>query len=218
MNDAVQIRSCNGALRAEHCRFRPSFPPTPPARHPSLKISNRESLRRVRADDSARRNDEQVHLTHTKHTISRDSNRENSACFSNHDQPARHPILKISNRESLRFPHRSKRENDAGFSMRVRGVTTRRSSISEFNKQSRKRTLKAPSKNVSVRKKSAERFQQLTQILIERMFRLEIPPGRRTTERETAFGHRQEGELCQRMYGASRGMLAPVCWGTRRGV
>src|SRR5580704_19412433 len=51
---------------------------------------------------------------------------------------------------------------------------TRRSSIIQFNKQFRKRSIKAPSKNVSVRKKSTERFQQLTQILIDTMFRLEI--------------------------------------------
>jgi hypothetical protein len=60
---------------------------------------------------------------------------------------------------------------------------TRRSSIIQFNKQFRKRSIKAPSKNVSVRKKSTERFQQLTQILIDTMFRLEILARRTRGER-----------------------------------
>src|ERR1700723_330018 len=84
------------------------------------------------------------------------------------------PNPKISNRESPRSPHRSNRENNACSSNRVRAINTQRSSITEFNKRSRKRSNKAPSKNVSVKKKSTEHFQQLTQILNERMFRLEM--------------------------------------------
>jgi hypothetical protein len=80
MNDAAQIRRCSGARRTNDWFFRPS----PDGRRPNLKISNRESIRletavtvrkygteaesnrennarfsnRVRADDSARRNNE----------------------------------------------------------------------------------------------------------------------------------------------------------------
>ena len=45
------------------------------------------------------------------------------------------------------------------------------------------RAQKAPSKNVSVRKKSGERFQSLTQILIDTMFRLEMLERRTRSER-----------------------------------
>jgi len=72
MNDAAQIRRCNGALGAD-----PVLPQTP-----NQKISNRESLRRVRADDSARRNDDVINVTQTKQTTQPHCNRELEALFS----------------------------------------------------------------------------------------------------------------------------------------
>jgi hypothetical protein len=69
MNDAVQIRRCSGALRANHFRFQPSFPPPPPAHRSNLKISNRESLRL------------EIPVTHTKQTIRYHSNREFETLF-----------------------------------------------------------------------------------------------------------------------------------------
>jgi hypothetical protein len=119
MNDAAQIRRCSGALRANPSLFRPP----PNAGRPILKISNRESIRRVRAvnrlcdckaTSSARRNTET------------NSNRELEAYFFGPSRggrfsppavrprrccnvpPAKHqiqpiPILKNSNRESLRL-------------------------------------------------------------------------------------------------------------------
>jgi hypothetical protein len=108
MNDAAQTRRCNGPRCANHSLFRPS-----PAGRPNLKISNQESLRRVRADDSARRYNEHFHLIQTKERIGAGSNRENNAWLSdrvrddsarrNIDQPNHRPNLKISNRESLRL-------------------------------------------------------------------------------------------------------------------
>jgi hypothetical protein len=87
--------------------FRPSVRPfslaPPPARHPNLEISNRESLRRVRADDSARRNDDVINVTQTKQKTQPHSNREVEALFSNHKRPASHLNLNNSNRESLRL-------------------------------------------------------------------------------------------------------------------
>ena len=94
------------------------------------------------------------------------------------------PNPKISNRESLRFPQRSNRESNPRFSNRVRNVDPRPSSTAEFNKQSRKRGLKAPSINVSVKKISIERFQQLTQNLNVRMFRLDRMRERKQGERK----------------------------------
>jgi hypothetical protein len=203
MDGAAQFRRCGGAPRAS----------LPLLHAPSPKISNRESVRL------------EIDLTHTKQTTDSHSNREDNACFSGR--------IRAVNRLCDCRAIDSARRNRVRADDSARGYTdqpaktnppepqirtTRRGSITEFNKRFRKRSKKAPSLRVSVRKKSSGRFQQLTQILIERMFRLEIPPGRRTTERETAFGHRQEGESCHRMYGASRGMLAPVCCGTRRGV
>jgi hypothetical protein len=120
------------------------------------------------------------------------------------------PILhasnpKFSNRELLGigiYPtntnqtvhHRSNRENNARLSSHHQADSTnppepairkmRRDLITQFNKQSRKRCQKAPSKNVSVRKKSVERFQSLTQNLIEPMFRLEMLERRITGERQ----------------------------------
>jgi len=43
MNDEAQIRRCSGALRAKHPRSQPPSLSPIPARHPNLKISNRES-------------------------------------------------------------------------------------------------------------------------------------------------------------------------------
>jgi hypothetical protein len=96
----------------------------------------------------------------------------------------RAPNAKISSRESLRFSHRSNRENNECLPNRARTVNSRPSSMTEFNKRLRKSSPKAPSKNVSVRKKSVERFQSLTQNLIEPMFRLEMLERRITGERQ----------------------------------
>jgi len=69
---------------------RPSSTPSAHTRLPNLKTSNRESLRRVRADDSARRyidsNRESLRLenglTYRKQTTRHHSNREVGASFS----------------------------------------------------------------------------------------------------------------------------------------
>src|SRR5580704_9575290 len=72
MNDAAQIRRCTGPLRAIH----------PPLPAPDPRISNRESLRRVRADDSARRTNDVIDVTPTKQIPATHSNREGEALFS----------------------------------------------------------------------------------------------------------------------------------------
>jgi hypothetical protein len=109
---------------------RPSLPNAPKAQN-----SNRESLRRVRADDSARRNDEVTAVTLRKQRIPLSSNREVEALFS----PAKPLQITIrddrggptspgldhqkgeqnSNRESLR-PITSNREKGACFSPAMR--------------------------------------------------------------------------------------------------
>jgi hypothetical protein len=125
MNDAAQIRRYSAAPRAVHSRFRPSLQPPPLTRLPNPRISNRERLRletvvtptkqtpalrsnrenkacfsnRVRADDSARRNIDQLtcrpnlknsnreplrletNVTQTKQRIPISSNREKEASF-----------------------------------------------------------------------------------------------------------------------------------------
>jgi hypothetical protein len=64
---------------------RPSLPNAPKAQN-----SNRESLRRVRADDSARRNDEVTAVTPTKQTLPISSNREEESLFS----PVKFPLCR----------------------------------------------------------------------------------------------------------------------------
>ena len=100
MNDAAQIRRCSGALDAKHPRSQSPFLSPPPARGPNPKISNRESLRRVRAVNrlcdckavaSARRNDDLINVTQTKQTSQPYSNRELEALFSGHDRSAPRP-------------------------------------------------------------------------------------------------------------------------------
>jgi hypothetical protein len=116
MNDAVQIRRRSGAPRANHFRFQPSFPPPPPAHRPSLKISNRESLRRVRA-------------------VNRlcDCGATDSA-LRNIDRPTGGPNLRISNRESLRRVRAddSARRNDGDFPVTRTKQTLRDHSNREF--------------------------------------------------------------------------------------
>jgi hypothetical protein len=101
MKNAAQIRRRSGALRANRSRFRPSFLPPPPDRHPKPRISNRETLRL------------EINVTQTKQTTQSHSNREAEALFSNRvradhssrrniDRPVRRSNLKISNREPLR--------------------------------------------------------------------------------------------------------------------
>jgi hypothetical protein len=134
MNDAAQIRRCSGALLANHPRSWPTFLSSPPSRRPNLTISKREAVRRVRADDSARREDDVINVTQTKQKTQPHSNRELEALFSNHHRSTHHLNLKISNREALRLeinvtqtkqtaqPH-SNREKEALFSNRVRAVS-----------------------------------------------------------------------------------------------
>ena len=113
MNEAVQIRRYNAALRAKHPRFRPSLLPPPLTRRPILKISNRESLRL------------EIDVTQTKQTTRHHSNRETEAYFSsqvgarnrlrdcgtidsargNIAQPTRRPNVNISNREKEALFH-----------------------------------------------------------------------------------------------------------------
>jgi hypothetical protein len=77
------------------------------------------------------------------------------------------PNLRISNRESLRLgTHQAYTNQSINH--------TRRDFITPSSRFSGEKSKKAPSKNVSVRKKSAECFQRLTRILIDTMFRLEL--------------------------------------------
>ncbi len=122
MNDAAQIRRCSGALRVHHSGLQPPFLPPPPTRRPILKISNRESLRRVwavnrrcdcREIDPARRNDDVINVTQTKQTPERFLRRGGPLAppdprpsfrpSSLRTPPTRDPNLKNSNRESLRL-------------------------------------------------------------------------------------------------------------------
>jgi hypothetical protein len=188
MNDAAQICRCNSAPCAN-----PVLPQTP-----NLKISNRESLRL------------EINVTQTKQTTQPRSNREVEALFSNRvravnrlrdcggiDSARRYRVWAVNPLCDFR-PIDSARRNRVWADDSARGNVderaktnppepgipyTRRSSITQFNKQFRKRSIKAPSKNVSVRKKSAERFQSLTQILIDTMFRLEMLARRIRSER-----------------------------------
>jgi hypothetical protein len=92
--------------------FRPSSLRPPPTRDPNLKNSNREALRRVRADDSARRNNNIINVTQTKQTPATHSNREKEALFSKAGETEKRAGLKArpyngngeqnSNREALR--------------------------------------------------------------------------------------------------------------------
>jgi hypothetical protein len=107
------------------------------------------------------------------------------------------PSPKTSNRESVRrirtvtLHSVSNRENNAWLFDQPVNIhppqpelrKTSLNLITEFNKQSRKRSKKPPSLRVSVRKKCAEHFQQLTQILIDTMFRLEMLERRTRSER-----------------------------------
>jgi hypothetical protein len=201
MNDAAQIRRCNGGLRPKNSLLQT----------PNPKISNREALQL------------ETHVTHTKQRAAHRSNRERNAFFSDrvradHPTHCRPPI--ISNRESLRFPHRSNRKNNPLLSNHNRPTSIhppeptrrkiQRNPITQFNKHSRKRGQKAPSKNVSVKKKSAERFQSLTQILIEPMFRLEMLQRRIISEQKCLSGAYSAG------VGYEAGG-AELSW-TRRGI
>jgi hypothetical protein len=112
MDDAAQIRHCNGALRANHLLV--------PA--PDPKISNREPLRRVRAVNrlcdckavaSARRNDDVIHVTQTKQTpelllrrggpLAPPDLRPSFRPSSLRPPPTRDPNLRSSNREAVRL-------------------------------------------------------------------------------------------------------------------
>jgi hypothetical protein len=156
MNDAAPIRRCSGALRAGHLLLPP----------PDPTISNREALRL------------EINVTHTKQTTRPHSNREGEALFSNRVR-AVNRLRDCHGIDSAR-PYIVKRAKTNPRGQEIRD--TRPSSITEFNKRFRKRAQKTPSLRVSVRKKSAERFQSLTQILIERMFRLEMLARRITGE------------------------------------
>jgi hypothetical protein len=187
MNDAAPIRRCSGALRAGHLLLPP----------PDPTISNREALRL------------EINVTHTKQTTRPHSNREGEALFLNRVRAvnclldchgidsARRYIARAVNRlcdcgriDRLRDCHgidsaRPSIAQRAKTNLPEPGIhKTPPSSITEFNKRFRKRGQKTPSLRVSVRKKSAERFQSLTQILIERMFRLEMLARRITGERQ----------------------------------
>ena len=180
---AIRIRTCRGGPSAPSADappgFRPSIRPSSlapiPARHPNLKNSNREALRRVRADDSARRNDDVINVTHTKQTTRPHSNREGEALFLNRVR-AVNCLLDCHGIDSARryIARAVNRLCDCGAIASARPSIAQRaktnlpkpgihktppSSITEFNKRFRKRAQKTPSLRVSVRKKSAERFQ-----------------------------------------------------------
>ena len=144
MNDAAPIRRCSGALRAGHLLLPP----------PDPTISNREALRL------------EINVTHTKQTTRPHSNREGEALFSNRVRA----VNRLRDCHGIDSPRRYRiRADDSARRKIVRSAKTnprvqeirdtRPSSITEFNKRCRKRAQKTPSLRVSVRKKSAERFQ-----------------------------------------------------------
>ena len=146
MNDADQIRRCNGALCANLSLLQIQNP----------EFSNREALRL------------EINVTQTKQTTQPHSNREAEALFSNRVRAvdrlrdcqaidsARRYIARAVNRlrdcsgiePARRNIHQPAKTNPPEPGIR----NTRRSSITEFNKQSRTRCQNVPSKNVSVRK------------------------------------------------------------------
>src|SRR5580704_8765719 len=197
MNHMAQIRRTTSTLRAN-----PVLPQTQ-----NLKISNRESLRleinvtRTKQTTQSRSNRElEALFSNRVRAVNRlrdcggiDRLRDCGGI----DSARRYRVWAVNPLCDFR-PIDSARRNRVWADNSARGYIderaktsppkpgirdTRRSSITQFNKQFRKRSIKAPSKNVSVRKKSTERFQQLTQILIDTMFRLEILARRTRGER-----------------------------------
>jgi hypothetical protein len=197
MNHMAQIRRTTSTLRAN-----PVLPQTQ-----NLKISNRESLRleinvtRTKQTTQSRSNRElEALFSNRVRAVNRlrdcggiDRLRDCGGI----DSARRYRVWAVNPLCDFR-PIDSARRNRVWADDSARGYIderaktsppepgirdTRRSSIIQFNKQFRKRSIKAPSKNVSVRKKSTERFQQLTQILIDTMFRLEILARRTRGER-----------------------------------
>jgi hypothetical protein len=143
--------------------------------------SNREALRRVRAVNrlcdckapaSARRNDDVTAVTQTKQRIEISSNREKEACFSGVNVRPRWysragtPTAGVAGAASKR-PY----ENEGKFKGRY--GNTRLASDKIFETKQAEKRIKDPSIFVSVRKKSAVCFLQLTQNLNDTMFRLE---------------------------------------------
>jgi hypothetical protein len=218
---AIRIRTCRGGPSAPSADappgFRPSIRPSSlapiPARHPNLKNSNREALRRVRADDSARRNDDVINVTHTRQTTRPRSNREGEALFSNRvraDDSARHYIARAVNRL------RDCGEIDSARRYRKIERFTRRLNLKNSNRESRlsdreeshalqttinpsastarRRGNFQPSKSAKsiknhpqslfrLERTSTVYFQQLTQNLNDTMFRLERSAQRTRIER-----------------------------------
>src|SRR5580693_5000550 len=142
MNDAAPIRRCSGALRAGHLLLPP----------PDPTISNREALRL------------EINVTHTKQRTQHRSNRELETLFLSGVR-AVNCLCDCGRIDRLRDCHgidsaRPSIAQRAKTNLPKPGIhKTPPSSITEFNKRFRKRAQKTPSLRVSVRKKSAERFQ-----------------------------------------------------------
>jgi len=143
--------------------FRPSSSVPHPRRAPHPQISNRESIRL------------ETHVTQRKQRTRPDSNREKSWRF-NFD-----PIRLGGTRF---FKHRNSARREAGLPRLRRGrgfwFPVSPTKITRFSDPRLTRTFKTAKKTesaplifVSVRKKSALCFLQLTEILIEPLFRLD---------------------------------------------
>jgi hypothetical protein len=167
--------------------FRPSSLRPPPTRDPNLKNSNREALRRVRADDSARRNDDVINVTQTKQTTDYHSNREKEALFSKAGETEKRAGLKArpyngngeqnSNRESR--PANCQKSHALQIKINPPTPTTRNrgqlhSQIPSFQPPKKTKSLKShPQSLFRIECTSTVYFQQLTRNLNEPMFRLE---------------------------------------------
>ena len=155
MNDTDQIRRCNSAPRADH----------PLLQAPNPKISNRELLRRVRADDSDRRNDGDFRVTQTKHgsglmiqlgKILTDlrSNREENAHFQILDAPgavARSPREKPAKTPNTLPTHPSKVFRVENTSTLYFHKLTRNSTYTHVSGRNAQRRTKHESRNPKTR-------------------------------------------------------------------
>src|ERR1700735_1666442 len=99
--------------------------------------SNRESLRRVRADDSARRNDDVTAVTQRKERTRTCSNREKEALFSS----AKSLQITIRTDRSLPIPadpcHQNGEQNSNRESRRLDAVVTKQNSSNRENELSK---------------------------------------------------------------------------------
>jgi hypothetical protein len=153
----------NNAFFSDHCH---------PTRRRPQEISNREPLRRVRADESARRNDEHTLLTHTKQRADPHSNREKQPVFKSTCRggppvpptdapPGSRPFVRPSCRPSFLLPLSTRSPQFTGPN-------------SKFPLPQKPKNTKIPPQSwFRLERTPAVYFHQLTRILNEPMFRLD---------------------------------------------